>query len=401
MRLRRFAALLALSALLAGTGCGPSAAGPAAGSDAVETPPRATDDATPEAPDPTPEEALRERAEAYVDARSTRERAAGIVMAAAPGTDAGALAAFAAETGVGGLILMGDNVPADASALAQLTGVLSAAAEPPLLIAADQEGGSVSRLAWDALPAGAALQSSEPAASEAAFAERAALLANAGIDVSFGIVADVPRGPESFIAERALGATPQASAERVAAAVRGDRGLVRSTLKHFPGHGAAEGDSHVGIPSTPEPMDDWRASDALPFRAGIDAGAELLMFGHVAYTAVDAAPASLSAEWHRVAREELGFTGVAVTDDLGMLLSSGVPEYADPAANAVAALAAGNDLILVIAGHDRAAVDAVIAGLAAAVDSGTVPEERLREAALRVAELRLAGPGELPGPREG
>ncbi len=72
-------------------------------------------------------------------------------------------------------------------------------------------------------------------------------------------------------------------------------------------------------------LEEWRATAAVPFAAGIDAGASLLMYGHLAYTAVDTLPASLSPTWHEIARDELGFTGVAVTDDLGMLLSSGDP----------------------------------------------------------------------------
>src|SRR5690348_15402020 len=87
-----------------------------------------------------------------------------------------------------------------------------------------------------------------------------------------------------------------------------------------------------------------RGSRAPRFEAGIDAGAELIMFGHLRYTAVDAAPASLSPAWHALLRDELGFDGIIVTDDLSMLEHSGDPAYADQAANAVAAVAAGNTL---------------------------------------------------------
>src|SRR5690606_27031445 len=133
---------------------------------------------------------------------------------------------------------------------------------------------------------------------------------------------------------------------RVAEAVAGERGIVLSTLKHFPGHGGAPGDSHRLIPMTDMSVDAWRANEAPPFQAGIDAGAELVMMGHLRYTAVDDAPASLSPAWYRILRDELGFTGVAVTDDLTMLEASGDPAYADPTANGVAALAAGADLLL-------------------------------------------------------
>jgi beta-N-acetylhexosaminidase len=295
---------------------------------------------------------------------------------------------------------MGANMPADEAALREITGSLTVDPARPPLIAIDQEGGDVSRLPWDDLPAPYELQQADPSASEAAYAGRAALLARSGVTVNFGIVADVTADPESFIHRRVLGTTPDAGSARVAAAVRGEQGTVLSTLKHFPGHGAAPGDSHATIPSTAMTLDEWRAADALPFRAGIDAGAPFLMYGHLAYTAVDQAPASLSAEWHRIARDELGFDGVAITDDLGMLQASGIDAYADPVRNAVAALAAGNDMVLTVVYSTPDTATQTVDGIVAAVESGALPAGRLEEAAERVTELRLAiagaAGGELP-----
>ena len=113
------------------------------------------------------------------------------------------------------------------------------------------------------------------------------------------------------------------------------------------------------------------------------------MFGHLAYTAVDPAPATLSPEWHRIAREELGFEGVIVTDDLGMLEASGLPEYQDPVANAVMALSAGSDLLLTVLYSTGDTAPRIVDGIVAAVESGAVPVERLDDAATRVTALRL------------
>src|SRR4030095_14407122 len=132
------------------------------------------------------------------------------------------------------------------------------------------------------------------------------------------------------------------------AAVAGERGAVLSTLKHFPGHGAAPGDSHDSVPTAPLTVEQWRAGPAIPFEAGIDAGAELVMTGHLAYPAIDAAPASLSPEWHRILREALGFDGVVATDDMLMLQATARPEYADPGETAARAIAAGSDLLLYV-----------------------------------------------------
>lgn len=337
----------------------------------------------------SPEQRRLERATGLVDAWTPRERAASVVMSTISTTDPAALAAFVHGQGLGGVILMSGNIPPDPVSLAALTGALTPDAAFPPLIAIDQEGGVVSRLAWDPFPGADSLKHTGPADTRAAFAGRAALLAEAGVNVNFGVVADVTPDTASFIYPRALGADVDSAAQRVAAAVAGERGIVASTLKHFPGHGAAAGDSHVGIPTTGLSREEWEASHRVPFAAGIDAGAELIMFGHLAFSAVDPAPASLSPVWHDIARGDLGFAGVIVSDDLGMLLDSGLPEYTDLAATTVAALAAGTDLALIVRGADEASVPAVIDTITAAVESGVLPAGRLREAAIRVAALRL------------
>lgn len=332
--------------------------------------------------------ALADRAASLVGEMSVAERASTIVMGHIASTDPAALGSYM-QSGIGGFILMGPNIPATESELQALTAALTVDPALPPLIAVDQEGGIVSRLVGDGYPASTSLKARPVADTAAAFAARGSLVARAGITVNFGTVADVTADPASFIYGRALGTDPAAAAERVAAATEAQEPFVASTLKHFPGHGAAAGDSHHAIPSTPMGLDEWRRSDAVPFAAGIDAGASLLMYGHLAYTAVDPLPASLSPTWHRIAREELGFDGVAVTDDLGMLLSSGDPAYADPVANGIAAVAAGNDLVLMVAGSDAGTASRMAAGIAAAVEAGTLPAERLEEAARRVVTLRL------------
>ncbi|WEK60067.1 MAG: glycoside hydrolase family 3 N-terminal domain-containing protein [Candidatus Microbacterium colombiense] len=328
------------------------------------------------------------RAATLVSEMSTAEQAASIVMGHIGGTNAAALRDYMTG-GLGGFILMGANIPPSEGELRKLTAALTVDPLRPPLIAVDQEGGIVSRLNADGYAASTALKS-EPASKTAdAFAARGSLVARAGITVNFGTVADVTSDTRSFIYGRALGTEPASAGERVAAATTAQEQFVASTLKHFPGHGAAPGDSHHAIPSTGTSLAEWRSSDAVPFIDGIDAGASVLMFGHLAYTAVDSAPASLSATWHRIAREDLGFEGVMVTDDLGMLVASGIPTYADPIANAVTAVAAGNDLVLMIAGSTRETAGQMAAAIAAAVDAGTLPADRLADAATRVMTLRL------------
>lgn len=324
---------------------------------------------------------------------SQRQKAASILLLHAPGTDAVALGSLIDE-GIAGLILMGDNIPSSAAALAEMTARLQSDRVLPALIAIDEEGGVVQRLPWDTAPSAIEVRADGPAATQAAFAERAEILRAAGVNVNFGVVADVTDDSSSFIFERVLGTQPEVAAGRVAAAVQGEAPMVASTLKHFPGHGAAPGDSHESVPSTDMEHAAWAAGPAVPFAAGIDAGAALVMTGHLAYTSIDAAPASMSREWHRILREELHFDGVTVTDDMLMLQRNDLPEFDDPYENAVRALEAGGDLLLYVLPADPSDVGITVPGLiealSGAVSSGRVTQERLDEAVSRVLRLRYS-----------
>lgn len=334
------------------------------------------------APDP-----VRAEARTRLAAMTLAERVQSLLVLHAGGTDPAAIRAVVDRYHPGGLILMGDNTAAGSPGVAAITAAASVDPALPVLVAVDQEGGEVSRIDADPSPGADVLRSASAADTQRAFAARAALLASIGISVNFGIVADVTDDPDSFLSGRVLGTDPVSSAEHVAAAVAGERGVVLSTLKHFPGHGAAPGDSHSVVPHTDESLDAWRARDAVPFEAGIRAGAGAVMFGHLVYSAVDSLPASLSPTWHSILRDELGFGGLAVTDDLNMLQDAG---YGEAAGIAVAAAAAGNDLLLYVptVGTDfdpQTVVDAIVA----AVTAGTIPQSTIDRAALRVLEQRV------------
>ncbi len=320
------------------------------------------------------------------------EKIASLLMLHQPGTDAARLGSFAADNGLGGLILMGDNVPGAPEDLGAMTAELSVDAALPLVIGIDQEGGEVSRLTNDPAPGAEVLRAQPVQATEDAFRSRGALLQSEGVSVNFGIVADVTNDPGSFLYGRVLGSDPAAASLRVTAAVDGERGRVLSTLKHFPGHGAAPGDSHRSIPSTSLGYQDWLTDVAPPFQAGIAAGAEMVMFGHLAFPAVDARPASLSPAWHTILRDTLGFTGIAITDDMLMLQGTGLPEYADPTENAIRALAAGNTMLLYVLpenpGRVGIEVPALVAGIAAAVESGRIDRALIDDDASRLLLLR-------------
>lgn len=331
-------------------------------------------------------------AQAKLASMTRDEKIASLLMLHIPGTDAGAMRAFVDTYRPGGLIFMGDNIsggPEDTAAL-----VAAASPDPafPLLIGIDQEGGDVRRIRSDDWPSALTLKNRPAAETERAFGLRSRLLAQSGISANFGIVADVPTGPGSFIYRRALGTTPDAAGERVAAAVAGEKRTVLSTLKHFPGHGAAPGDSHTTVPTTGESLDQWLATDAVPFQMGIAAGAPIVMFGHLNYRAVDPQPASLSPAWHTILRDTLGFDGITITDDMLMLRDTGLPEYQNASGNAIRALAAGNTMLLYVLGSSPAVdgVDpaALIADIGSAVDAGELSEQTIDDAALKLLVAR-------------
>lgn len=320
---------------------------------------------------------------------SLREKVLSMLMVHVPGQSP-ADRVSGSLTDVGGFILMGDNIPGSLAELKADTAALSPEAGLPVLVATDQEGGIVRRVPTDNAASALELRSQAPSAASEAFAQRGALLESVGVSVNFGIVADIASDSSSFIYERSFGATGADAGARVAEAVRGES-MVLSTLKHFPGHGAAAGDSHSSIPTTSLSFADWAATHAVPFEDGIEAGAPLVMFGHLKFTAVDDEPATFSTRWHEILRDDLGFDGIAITDDMGMLERSGVAEYSNHITNAVRAIEAGNTMLLYVGAVD---LDGIVAAVSHAIDAGELDEAIIDDAALRLLELRRELSGE-------
>ena len=346
--------------------------------------------------EPDPTNAVSEAARQAVAAMSVEDKAASVLMIHLPGTDATQFGDWIAQMALGGIILMGDNTQNGSESVANLVSAAKGASAAPLLVGIDQEGGVVSRLSDDPGAGPEALRDMSTTEVYDQQLLRAQYLSSLGINTNFGVVADVTDDPGSFIWQRVLGTTPEAAAQIVAASVEGSQaGDVYATLKHFPGHGAAPGDSHHVIPQTDLAFDLWRSGEAVPFEAGIQAGAELVMMGHLAFTSVSDNPASLAPEWVQVLREDLGFDGVIVTDDMRMLTDSGLAEYADGADNVVNALKAGVDLMLYVYSGETDPVTGtqeIVEAIALAVEDGSLPEERLTDAAERVMDLRLGTP---------
>jgi len=267
---------------------------------------------------------------------------------------------------VGGVILFSRNYESRAQ-IAALTAAIHALRSPRLLITVDHEGGRVQRFraGFTVLPPAAAFGQAFDAAPEAALylAEEAGWLLAAelravGVDFSFAPVLDLAACASHVIGDRAFHASPHAVSRLAQAVLRGMREAGMAAVgKHFPGHGSVAADSHHELPVDPRPYAEIRAADLIPFHHLAQRGIDAIMPAHVLYPAVDAVPPGFSRRWIQgVLRDELGFSGVVVSDDLSMAGAGGM---GTPAERATAALAAGCDLLLVC--NDRPAALAVLA----------------------------------------
>jgi beta-N-acetylhexosaminidase len=253
----------------------------------------------------------------------------------------------------GGVILFAHNYETPEQLLA-LTGEISRLREPELPISVDHEGGRVQRFAAGFTPippmrqVGVLWDRDHDAARRAARAVGtviAAELGAHGLDFSFTPVLDLDYGSSAVIGHRAFHFDPAAVGALAAQLIAGLAGGGMAAVgKHFPGHGFASVDSHVGVPADDRPRRDLFRKDLVPYQAAIDAGLAGVMPAHVIYTQVDPEPAGYSHYWlQEVLRARLGFEGLIFSDDLSMEGAStagGVPERAR------AALAAGCDQVL-------------------------------------------------------
>src|ERR1700682_829835 len=300
---------------------------------------------------------------------------------------------------VGTVLIFGDNF-SDAASLARLTAELQAVGREaglpaPLLVAVDEEGGRVMRIhdGVAALPSELELGARGPQGVRQAVADNASGLHRLGIQLNLAPVADLRSNPaDGVIGDRSFGGDPGVVGPLVAAAVNGlHDGGVAATLKHFPGLGGAAGDPHSAMPTDPESLDRWVATQARSFQAGIDAGADAVMTTAVVVPGLD--PSGTPALFSRAVvtgllRERLHFQGVIVTDGLGM--GEITTLYALPAAPC-AAVRAGNDLVLLNssdAGYQASAIEAV----KQQVRAGVIPMDEVQASAAPVLALRARWP---------
>jgi beta-N-acetylhexosaminidase len=290
---------------------------------------------------------------------------------------------------LGGYILFAEDVKGQtkASLKAKIQSYQDAS-KLDLLIGVDEEGGDIVRVSkypeFRAVP----FHSPQSLYAEGGFdliasdtKEKAELLKSLGFNVNLAPVCDVSTDPADYIYARTFGKNAEETAKYVKTVVDAmSAGGISCTLKHFPGYGKNT-DTHKGLSVDTRSYDSFVSSDFLPFRAGADAGAGSVLVSHNIVKCMDAElPASLSPNVHNILRDELGFDGVVMTDDLKM---DAIKEYIGDEVSAVMAIKAGNDLVV------ASDFDVQIPSVLAAVESGEISEARLNESVLRILEWKL------------
>ena len=330
-------------------------------------------------------------------AMTVEEKVGQLLIGGFEGTEIGDQATrLVQEYQVGGLILYGRNI-AGAGQLVTLTNGLKALNGDgiPLFLSIDQEGGGVDRMPPEVRRTPGAYcvgQTGSVPAAQSYGDVLAAECAAFGLNLDFAPVLDVWSNPgNTVIGQRAFSADARTVAGLGPAAARRmmDQGVI-PVVKHFPGHGDTAVDSHVGLPVVDKSPEELEETELIPFRAaiqsaGTDGQVPAVMVAHILLTQLDPErPASLSpAVVTGLLREELGFAGAVLTDDLTM---GAVTQSYGLGEAAVLAVEAGCDILLVCHGQDS--VPAVRTALLEAVASGRITAERLDESVYRILRLK-------------
>lgn len=392
-KLRKSAVCLILSLLLALSACGTAPEEPALPSPDAEGVATPAPTPTPE-PTPTPDPVLT-RAEELLAGMSLREKLCQLMIVRpevltgeSPVTAAGETTRLALEQyPVGGLIYSVDNLVTQEQTREMIENTQSYS-KIPLIISADEEGGNVGRLMYKLGTTFIhSMYSYKDMGKDTAYQNALTIgtdMVSCLFNTDFAPVADVWTNPaNTVIGDRAYSDEFGQASELVAAAVRGftESGVI-CCVKHFPGHGDTSTDTHEGAAVVDKSLEELRGGEFLPFEAGIEAGVDMVMVGHITVTAVDDEPATISHEVITgLLREELGWDGVVVTDslDMGALAGYEIGEVC------VKYLEAGGDIMLGI--PDLAAA---LTALETAVTEGRLTEQRIDESALRVLMLKLS-----------
>lgn len=295
------------------------------------------------------------------------------------------------EYPVGGVVYFAQNIVSQEQLKEMISNTIMYS-KYPLFLGVDEEGGTVSRLAENSSlgiekvkAAGDIGAGGDPTEAYNAGAAIGTYLSEYGFNVDFAPVADILTNPNNkVIGSRSYSADADVVSSMVQSAVNGlQEKKVSAAVKHFPGIGDIETDPHKVLSVSEKSLEELREMELKPFTAGIEAGADMIMVGHVSVPEItgDNTPSSLSSLMVTdVLRSEMGFKGVVVTDAMNM---GAITEYYSDADAAVKAIQAGVDLLLMPKDFKAA-----YQGVLDAVAEGTITEERINESLHRIFRIK-------------
>lgn len=339
----------------------------------------------------TPTKPTENEFDEQISKMTLQQKVAQMLMVSIEGTEVDDdFKSFISECEAGTVILFGNNITS-ASQLTRLTNdIKECAGDIPFIIGMDEEGGRVTRLPQDV--------QSMPSAFEVASSKNSDYCYDAGRQIgtqlkSFGLhtgfspVLDIWTNPENtVIGQRAYGKTSDEVCTYGIAAMNGikDSGAI-PVVKHFPGHGDTVTDSHYGLPTVSKTKDELWQTELIPFKTAIENNVPAVMVAHILCTQIDNKyPASLSSKAvTSLLREEMGFNGVVLTDDLTM--GAIVEEYSLGQAG-VLAVKAGCDILTVCHSYDNA--NEVFEAVVNAVEKGEIDQSRIDESVKRILKLK-------------
>lgn len=328
------------------------------------------------------------RAYKIVKEMSKEEKVGQMLLAACPAIDG---SAEAKAYHLGGYVLFGrdfDESMSKSEITANIRSYIEAQ-DIPMIIATDEEGGTVSRLSWNNELTDHHFRSPrelfEAGGIDAIIEEtkeKNILMKSLLINTNLAPVCDICKSENEFMYDRSLGQDEDITAQFVRSFTEvSQESGISVTLKHFPGYGNNL-DTHTGVAVDDRNYETFEKYDFVPFKAGIDAGAHMVMVSHNIINCMDPDhPASLSPEVHKILREKLGFTGVIVTDDLTM---DAISRYFTDYSPYVAAVLAGNDM-LCVSYYEEAQKD-----IMDALENGTIDQDLVDHAATRVIAWKMS-----------
>ncbi|SCH89315.1 beta-N-acetylhexosaminidase [Romboutsia sp. 1001713B170207_170306_H8] len=295
------------------------------------------------------------------------------------------------ENKVGGIILFKRNIESSSQIKKLINDVNESNKGVPLFVSIDEEGGRISRISDDMGNFKSASEIGKQNSTEYAYnngLEIGKVLISHGINMDHAPVLDIySNSKNTVIGDRAFGNDEDIVSTMGVATMKGiqDSGVI-PTVKHFPGHGDTEVDSHFGLPIVSKTLDELESFEFIPFKYAIKNNCDVVMVSHIVLENIDREnPATVSSKIiNGILRDNLGFNKVVITDDMNMRAITNIMSVEDAS---IKSIQSGSDVILIGGGQET--VTSVIEKIKQAVEENDITEERINESLYRILSLKI------------